>query len=204
MTGINMKKIALICLSAFCFLNTSCMWLEPGYWQMLGEMFDRGTEVSSMPDYSEKFTWEQITKDEAQEIWNTDIYRKNLKNPPATVNIYQKNKDGAIRKYSGVQIDKFPNWIYSRTFSEYIYAVMFNSELTEENSVYLNKYIPSNIPEGTVIYKAKDDDSYVKMLVPYKYNDYETNEVKDTKETLIFKNALVIQRIIMADTFVEY
>ena len=204
MTGINMKKNIFVYINLFTiFIFTGC-FLEVGYWQQLTEMLDRGTEVSSMPDYSEKFSWISITKNDAQELWDSSGYRENIKTAPSTANIYQKESNGSIRKYSSIPVDKFPNWIYSREIAEYIYVFKFNSQIDEENLVKLNYYIPSKLPESTKIYKDSKDNAFVKMEIPCELNNYGEEENKTVTGVFIFKKGLLIQQDITVKTFIEY
>ena len=204
MTGTDMKKLLLISINIFVLFMCSGCFLEVGYWQQMAEMFDRGTEVSSMPDCTKGITWTEIPNAEAQTLWNSDDYRENMKKNPSTADIYQKEYDGTIRKYSSVPVDKFPNWIYEREKSEYIYAFKFNSQIIDDNIVHLNYYIPSNVPDGTKIYKASTDASLVKMEIPHEVCDPDYTGDKNVTASYIFKNGFLVQQHVTMDTYIEY
>lgn len=195
-----MKRLLLTLLTAAALIFTSCQFLEPGYWQQMAEKNSKsGVKVNSMPDYMNEYEWVEISLDEANNLWAGSGYTSNIKNPPAKVNIYQK-ENSTILKYKDVPLDNFPNWIYDKSIAENIYVYAFNSMLYGEDSVRLNFYIPDNLPENSKIYKASDDDEYVKFEIPREAEEGEEPE----KYTFIFRNGLLIQQKQYANTFIEY
>ncbi len=205
-----MKKIFLA-LGIFCaVIFSSCQFLEPGYWQQIIELKNKaGVKTASMPDYLNKFEWQEINTEAAELLWQSSTYRENIKTPPAKVNIYQKS-DSEILVYKDTPVDKFPNWIYEKERAENIYVYAFSSMLYGEDSVILNYYIPENLPDNSKIYKASENDDYVKFEIPFSESneDDETDEDKENVEvkifTFIMKKGLLIQQKKYTTISVEY
>ena len=200
-----MKKIfsVLLVLILTNLLFTSCLqFLEPGYWQELGDRIASREVVKSMPNYLNKYKWSEVTSEEADKLWQTDAYRENIKNPPKNVTIYQPGALKSYYKSKDCKVEKFPNYIYSKEIAEYIYVIGFESDCYGEDSIALNRYIPSAVPAGTKLYKARDDEAFVKMVIPSENEDDES--LRKPQKTLIFKNGLVIQQEMSTSTVAEY
>lgn len=197
-----MKKIFSLSLFLFSLVLNSCLqFLEPGYWQQMAERMGSRTSVSSMPDVSKEYNWVKINLQEAEELWNSESYRGNLKNPPASVTVYQPNALYSFYKFSDCEIERFPNYIYSTDIAPDIYVYAFESDCYGENTVALNRYIPSILPEESVIYKAEEDSAYVKIEIP---KENESGEEKREMKTCFFKNGMLVQQKNSIVTFVDY
>ena len=227
-----MKKICFLYVFAavFALLFTSCQFFQVGYWQQMAEKLGSQAKVQSMPDYSSKYTWDEISLERAQLLWETQAYRTSLRNPPQSVAVYQKDSDG-ITKYSDCKIEKFPNYLYSKEIAEYIYVYAFASIYMYNNYARLNYYIPSTLPEGTKIYEARGNSDYVRMEIPLDGQEKDESlpeagasgdveaggdeadsagteaEKKATANSVnnvIFKKGLMIQFDMGYPTFIEY
>lgn len=195
-----MKRLLLTLLTAAALIFTSCQFLEPGYWQQMAEKNSKsGVKVNYMPDCMDEYEWDEISLEDANNLWAGSSYISNIKNPPAKVNIYQK-ENSTILKYKDVPLDNFPNWIYDKSIAENIYVYAFNSMLYGEDSVRLNFYIPDNLPENSKIYKASGNDEYVKFEIPREVEEGEEPEYY----IQIVKNGLLIQQKQYTNIFIEY
>ena len=202
-----MKKICFLyaAVAVSALLLTSCQFFQVGYWQQLAERTGGQTKVQSMPDYSKRYTWDEISLERAEQLWGAQAYKKSLRNPPQSVTVYQKDRDGKIVKYSDCEIEKFPNYIYPKEIAEYIYVYAFESMIMDNNYARLNYYIPSNLPEGTKIYEARESSEFVKVEIPLGGQDNDENEeFTNPINNVIFKNGLMIQFDKGYLTFIEY
>ena len=197
-----MKKVIFLISIISVFAFSSCQlafFLEPGYWQQLAERSkNAGKKVDSMPDFS-NHSWTEITTEQAEELWASAAYRSNFKTCPEKINIYQ-NPMGTYVKYTDINVDKFPNWIYSKDIADSIYVYAIESGIYDENTYALNEYIPSNFPDEAVIYKASDSSAYVKVVYPFSSSD----ESKAQYCKMIFRNGLLVQREKYMKTSFEY
>lgn len=199
-----MKRLLLTLLTAAALIFTSCQFLEPGYWQQMAEKNSKsGVKVNSMPDCMDEYVWVEISLDDANNLWAGSSYTSNIKNPPAKVNIYQK-ENSTILKYKDVPLDNFPNWIYNKSIAENIYVYAFNSMLYGEDSVRLNYYIPENLPENSKIYKASENDEYVKFVIPVEEDEESEDGKEPEKYTFIVRKGLLIQQKQYTNIFIEY
>ena len=194
------KSILIISSVLAMALFNSCQlmfFLEPGYWQQLGErLSNSGKNVDSMPDVLNKYTWQEMSFADAQSLWESAAYRSAFKNLPDTANIYQ-NHGKTIKLYKETKADKFPNKLYSTDIAKNIYVFPFQSDIYGENYIALNEYIPALFPEDTKFYVAAGSTEYVKTL-------FTLDDSKDTKCTMAFKNGLLVQRIQYTETYIEY
>ena len=194
----TLLTITALTLCALAF--TSCLqFLEPGYWQQLGEKAFSKETVYSIPvsDLSKKYTWNEISTEEAETLWATQAYRSNLKNAPAEITVYQPKSLKSYYKFKNCEREDFPNYIYSEDIAENIYVYAFASDIYGEGSIELNRYIPSNLPDGSKIYAAQGDSSYTKFVIPSTSSSY-------SEEIYFLKNGFTVQRTRSCITYAVY